>query len=142
MYTHGFAGLAGGLLVAVFAYLQMALGYKAVGSPGHLHYIATGGAAGVVHGNWTLLKWQFFAALFVIVWSGVVTFILLKLVGSRHPAADVDRRTWRSATWPSTGTRCTPRTCHRSATPEERPRGWAGAGAGANPGVARPSGRQ
>ena len=29
----------------------------------------------------TLLKWQFFAALFVIVWTGVITFILLKLVG-------------------------------------------------------------
>jgi len=28
-----------------------------------------------------LLKWQFFAALFVIVWSAVATFILLKLVG-------------------------------------------------------------
>jgi Amt family ammonium transporter len=51
-----------------------------VGSPGHLHYIATGGVAGVVHGNWTLLKWQFFAALFVIAWTGVITFILLKLV--------------------------------------------------------------
>jgi Amt family ammonium transporter len=36
--------------------------------------------AGVVHGNWTLLKWQFFAALFVIVWTGAITFILLKLV--------------------------------------------------------------
>jgi Amt family ammonium transporter len=36
--------------------------------------------AGVIHGNWTLLKWQFFAALFVIVWTAVITFILLKLV--------------------------------------------------------------
>ncbi len=34
-----------------------------------------------MHGNWTLLKWQFFAAAFVIVWTGVVTFALLKLVG-------------------------------------------------------------
>ena len=35
----------------------------------------------MLHGNWTLLKWQFFAALFVIVFSAVGTFILLKLVG-------------------------------------------------------------
>ena len=77
VYTHGFAGLAGGLLVGVFADPQMALFYK-TGPHGHL--IASGGVAGVVHGNWTLLKWQFFAALFVIVWTGIVTFILLKLV--------------------------------------------------------------
>jgi Amt family ammonium transporter len=77
VYTHGFAGLAGGLLVGVFADPQMALFYK-TGPHGHL--IASGGVAGVIHGNWTLLKWQFFAALFVIVWTGVITFILLKLV--------------------------------------------------------------
>ena len=35
----------------------------------------------MIHGNWTLLKWQFFAALFVIAWTAVITFILLKLVG-------------------------------------------------------------
>ena len=43
--------------------------------------IASGGVAGLVHGNLTLLKWQFFAALFVIFWTAVITFILLKLVG-------------------------------------------------------------
>jgi Amt family ammonium transporter len=37
--------------------------------------------AGAIHGNWTLLKWQFFAAVFVIVWTAVITFVLLKLVG-------------------------------------------------------------
>jgi ammonium transporter, Amt family len=78
VYTHGFAGLAGGLLVGIFADPQMALFYK-TGPHGHL--IASGGVAGVIHGNWTLLKWQFFAALFVIVWTAVVTFVLLKLVG-------------------------------------------------------------
>ena len=78
IYTHGFAGLAGGLLVGVFADPNMALFYK-TGPHGHL--IASGSVAGVVHGNWTLLKWQFFAAVFVIVWTGVITFALLKLVG-------------------------------------------------------------
>jgi ammonium transporter, Amt family len=77
IYTHGFAGLSGGLLTGVFADPQMALSYS--GSGGKL--TAVGGVAGVIHGNWTLLKWQFFAACWVIVFSGVGTFILLKLVG-------------------------------------------------------------
>jgi Amt family ammonium transporter len=81
VYTHGFAGLAGGLLVGIFADPQMALGYKAIGTPGHYHYVATGGVAGVVHGNWTLLKWQAIAAAFVICWTAFCTFVLLKLVG-------------------------------------------------------------
>ena len=77
IYTHGFAGLAGGLLTGVFADPNMALAYS--GSGGKL--TGVGGVAGVIHGNWTLLKWQFFAAAWVIVFSGVGTFILLKLVG-------------------------------------------------------------
>jgi Amt family ammonium transporter len=77
VYTHGFAGLAGGLLTGVFADPNMALSFMS--SKGHL--TAVGTATGVVHGNWTLLKWQFFAALWVIVFSAIGTFILLKLVG-------------------------------------------------------------
>ena len=76
VYTHGFAGLAGGLLVGVFADPGMALYYKT--GKGGLN--AAGNVAGVVHGNWTLLKWQFLAALFVICWTAVWTFGLLKLV--------------------------------------------------------------
>jgi ammonia channel protein AmtB len=34
-----------------------------------------------VHGSFTLLKWQVFAAAWVIFWSALVTFILLKVVG-------------------------------------------------------------
>jgi Amt family ammonium transporter len=77
IYTHGVAGLAGGLLVGVFADPQMALGYKT----SKAGLIATGSVAGVIHGNWTLLKWQALAALFVIAWTGLITFVLLKLVG-------------------------------------------------------------
>jgi len=77
IYTHGFAGLAGGLLVGVFADPQMALFYK---TSKH-GLIASGGVAGLIYGNATLLKWQFLAALFVIGWTGIVTFVLLKLVG-------------------------------------------------------------
>jgi Amt family ammonium transporter len=77
VYTHGFAGLAGGLLVGIFADPNMALFYKS----SHGHLSTGGGVAGAIHGNFTLLKWQLFAALFVIAWTGLVTFVLLKLVG-------------------------------------------------------------
>jgi Amt family ammonium transporter len=77
VYTHGFAGLAGGLLTGIFADPNMALSYT---SSKH-GLIATGTATGAIHGNWTLLKWQFFAAAWVIVYSAIGTFILLKLVG-------------------------------------------------------------
>jgi ammonium transporter, Amt family len=77
VYTHGFAGLAGGLLTGVFADPNMFLGYNGRGS----HLTGTGSATGLIHGNWTLLKWQALAALFVIGWSAVATFGLLKLVG-------------------------------------------------------------
>ena len=67
IYTHGFAGLAGGLLVGIFADPQMALFYKTT-----KHGLVPGGAvAGLVHGNATLLKWQFFAALWVICWTSL-----------------------------------------------------------------------
>ena len=77
IYTHGFAGLAGGLLTGVFADPNMAVFYTT--SKNGL--IATGSAPGVVHGSFTLLKWQVFAGAWVIFWSGLVTFILLKVVG-------------------------------------------------------------
>jgi Amt family ammonium transporter len=78
IYTHGFAGFAGGLLVGIFADPNMALFYK-TSKGGHL--VTGGGVAGLIHGNFTLLKWQFFAAAFVVVWTAAVTFGLLKLVG-------------------------------------------------------------
>jgi Amt family ammonium transporter len=77
IYTHGFAGLAGGVLVGIFADPQMALFYK-TGPKG----LTPGGAvAGLIHGNAGLLKWQFLAAAWVICWTAGVTFLLLKLVG-------------------------------------------------------------
>jgi Amt family ammonium transporter len=74
VYTHGFAGLAGGLLVGIFADPNMTV-YQGVGKTPS---IAAGGA---IHGNWTLLKWQFLTALFVVCWSATATFLLLKFVG-------------------------------------------------------------
>jgi Amt family ammonium transporter len=75
IYTHGFAGFAGGLLTGIFA------------DPGMMVYYANGKTAGfsasglIYTGSFTLLKWQALAALWVIVFSAIGTFILLKLVG-------------------------------------------------------------
>jgi Amt family ammonium transporter len=75
VYTHGVAGLTGGLLVGVLADSKI------------VEYIGIGGASnipgvnGVVHGSWTLLRWQAETAGWVIIFSGIVTFVLLKLVG-------------------------------------------------------------
>jgi Amt family ammonium transporter len=68
VYTHGFAGLAGGLLVAVFANSAMATAFGV-------------SASGLISGGgFTLLKWQFLTALWVIVFCAVGTYILLRLV--------------------------------------------------------------
>jgi Amt family ammonium transporter len=77
IYTHGIAGLTGGLLVGFFA------------DPSIVEYIGNGGGAtnlpGVSSvfygGSFTLLRWQAETGLWVILFSGIVTFILLKLVG-------------------------------------------------------------
>jgi Amt family ammonium transporter len=63
VYTHGFAGLIGGLLTGILAdsAMQVVPGFSVTGS---LH----------------LLKWQAFTALWVIVFSAAGTFVLLKLV--------------------------------------------------------------
>jgi Amt family ammonium transporter len=67
VYTHGFAGLIGGLMVAIFA--NSAMDSELV-LPGTI-------SGGGLH----LLGWQALTALWVIVFSGIGTFILLKLVG-------------------------------------------------------------
>ena len=66
VYTHGFAGLAGGLLVGIFANTSMA------------ETVLAGTISG---GGLHLLGWQALTALWVIVFSAIGTFILLKLVG-------------------------------------------------------------
>ncbi len=62
IYTHGIAGLAGGLLVGLLA------------DPNVVEYIGVGGASNLpgksgllINGSWTLLRWQAEAALWVIV---------------------------------------------------------------------------
>jgi ammonium transporter, Amt family len=80
IYTHGIAGLCGGLLVGFLA------------DPHIVEYIGINGAenlpglAGVFNkGGTKLLRWQAETAAWVIVFSGTVTFILLKLVGIFMP---------------------------------------------------------
>jgi Amt family ammonium transporter len=75
VYTHGFAGLVGGLLVGVFADPRMII-YPGVGRTPSIAPLP-----GLVHGSAHLLKEQAWAALWVVAFSAVGTFILLKLVG-------------------------------------------------------------
>jgi ammonium transporter, Amt family len=70
IYTHGFAGLVGGLLVGVLADSHMIV-YLGLGKTPSF------AAGGSLH----LLKVQAEAALWVILFSGIATFIILKVVG-------------------------------------------------------------
>jgi Amt family ammonium transporter len=74
VYTHGIAGLTGGLLVGVLA------------DPNIIEYIGIGKTAsifgeGAIHGNWNLLRWQAETAGWVIAFTGVMTFVILKVIG-------------------------------------------------------------
>ena len=84
---------------------------------GHVEYIGVHGApnlpgkAGLLFGGgWTLLRWQAETAVWVIVFTAVATFIILKLVGLCSRCGS-PTRSWRSAITRSTATRCTPRMC-------------------------------
>jgi Amt family ammonium transporter len=70
VYTHGFAGLAGGLLVGLFADSHMAVYLNPDGTPWF-------SGTGSLH----LLKVQAYVALWVILFTAGATFVLLKLVG-------------------------------------------------------------
>ncbi len=70
VYTHGFAGLAGGLLTGLLADSNMTV-YLGLGNTPSF------AATGSLH----LFKLQLYAGLWVIVFSGIGTLVLLKLVG-------------------------------------------------------------
>ncbi len=64
VYTHGFAGVVGGLMVGVFANVLMGGEHEGL----------------ISGGGFELLKWQALTALWVIVFSAIMTYILLKIV--------------------------------------------------------------
>ncbi|HEY2768825.1 MAG TPA: ammonium transporter [Solirubrobacteraceae bacterium] len=76
IYTHGIAGLTGGLLVGLLANTNI---IEYIGEKGAGNLPDKGGV--LINGSWTLLRWQAEAGLWVIVFSAIGTFILLKLVG-------------------------------------------------------------
>ncbi len=78
VYTHGIAGLCGGLLVGLFADPNMTV-YPAGKAKGSSAFSVTG----LLYGNhsWHQFWMQFFAALTVIVWTAVGTFVILRVVG-------------------------------------------------------------
>lgn len=73
VYTHGIAGLTGGLLVGLLA------------DPGMVEYIGTHSTPNVVvdglfyGGGMHQLDWQLLAALWIIVFTAIMTFILLHI---------------------------------------------------------------
>jgi Amt family ammonium transporter len=68
VYTHGFAGLTGGLLTGIFANSAMASAFGV-------------SANGLISGGgFALLKWQALTALWVIAFCAIGSYILLKLV--------------------------------------------------------------
>ena len=79
IYTHGFAGLVGGLLVGILADSNM------------VYYIGTKGTANFAGtGSLHLLKVQAYTALWVIGFTAAATFVVLKLVNLIIPLRMTD----------------------------------------------------
>ena len=74
VYTHGFAGLLGGLLVGLLADPKMIV-YLGLGKNPNVT------TAGLFYGNSKQLLIQAGAALTVIVWDALVTFLILRGIG-------------------------------------------------------------
>jgi Amt family ammonium transporter len=73
VYTHGFAGLLGGLMVGLFADPKMII-YLGLGKSPNIT------TAGLFYGHPKQLLIQAGAALTIIVWDGLVTFVILKVI--------------------------------------------------------------
>jgi Amt family ammonium transporter len=87
VYTHGFAGLVGGLMVGLLADPKMII-YVGLGKTPNVT------VKGLFYGNPKELLIQAGAALTVIVWDGVVTFLILRGIGLftklRMPDAELE----------------------------------------------------
>jgi len=73
VYTHGFAGLFGGLLVGLLADPKMIV-YFGLGKNANVT------TAGLFYGHPKQLLIQAGAALTVIVWDGIVTYVILRVI--------------------------------------------------------------
>ncbi len=73
VYTHGFAGLIGGLMVGLLADPKMIV-YLGLGKTANVT------TAGLFYGNPRQLWIQAGAALTIIVWDGVVTYLILRVI--------------------------------------------------------------
>jgi ammonium transporter, Amt family len=87
VYTHGIAGLFGGLLVGLLADPNMIV-YLGLGKT------ASVGGTGLFYGHPKQLAIQAGAALTIIVWDAIVTFLILRVLGLfmklRLPEADLE----------------------------------------------------
>ena len=87
VYTHGIAGLLGGLLVGILADPSVLVDAKTISG-------APFSVTGWWYGNRHLFFLQLFAALTVIIWDALVTFIILKVISLftplRMPDADLE----------------------------------------------------
>jgi Amt family ammonium transporter len=80
VYTHGLAGLLGGLMVGIFADPSVVV-YPKTDLTGGTPFAATGWWFGDRH----LFFIQAAAALTIIIWDGLVTFIILKVISIFTP---------------------------------------------------------
>jgi ammonium transporter, Amt family len=80
VYTHGIAGFMGGLLAGVFADPHM-VEYVSGKTNALSLWDGANGVAGLLYGNSDRLLIQFLTACTVIIWDGLVTFLLLKIIG-------------------------------------------------------------
>ena len=78
VYTHGLAGLCGGLLVGIFADPSVVVYPKTTSGSAFA-------ATGWYYGNRHLFFLQIFAALTIIVWDALMTFIILKVISIFTP---------------------------------------------------------
>jgi ammonium transporter, Amt family len=76
-YTHGIAGLTGGLLCGIFADPSVTIYASANGSPITVK--------GWLYGDRHLFFLQIFAGLTIIVYDGIMTFIILKIISIFTP---------------------------------------------------------
>jgi Amt family ammonium transporter len=77
VYTHGLAGLCGGLLVGLFADPAMIVYQNSNGAPISFK--------GWIYGNRHQFFIQFFAAVTIIVYDALMTFIILKVISFFTP---------------------------------------------------------